>query len=80
MGINTVYCLYCDEKENKDFDLKDSLDKAGMVGGGHDGDLPEQHLAGLAVQQALVDDLDRDSFCMQKQASSLPKVQTHAIK
>jgi hypothetical protein len=69
MGINTVYCLCCDEKENKDFDLicydfKDSLDKAWMVGGGHDGDLPEQHLAGLAVQQALVDDLDRDSFCV----------------
>jgi hypothetical protein len=21
MGINTVYCLYCDEKQNKDFDL-----------------------------------------------------------
>jgi hypothetical protein len=68
MGINPVYCLYCDEKDNKDFylicyDLKDSLDKAGMVGGCHDGDLPEQHLAGLAVQQALVNDLDRDSFC-----------------
>jgi hypothetical protein len=53
--------------KNKDFylicyDLKDSLDKAGMVGGCHDGDLPEQHLAGLAVQHALVNDFDRHSF------------------
>jgi|LakMenE18May11ns_1017448.scaffolds.fasta_scaffold7011028_1 hypothetical protein len=66
MGINTYLAM---KRKNKDFDLicydlKDSLDKAGMVGGGHDGDLPEQHLAGLAVQQALVDDLDRDTFCV----------------
>ena len=40
----------------------DSLDQAGMVGSRHDGDLPEQHLGGLAVQHALVDNLDRHSL------------------
>ena len=36
-----------------------------MVGGGHDGDLPQQHLGGLAVQPRLVDDLDGHPLCME---------------
>ncbi len=45
----------------------DSLDQAGMVGGGHDGDFPQQHLGGLAVQHGFVYDLDGHAFWKQRE-------------